>query len=231
MAMSIRTTMHVANAVRIGLFLVLAVAGYWGINMQVKLHYELAAKSASISARGPADRATAAPDVSFGARSALAESERLASRANWVLGGLTLFGTTATPFGNFRQNLRLTDTEGATRTADLTTAHPRRPRTDRSRHPTSPVQLMKSSAGSAASTGSGVTEAETERTGGTKAASSGALASSGGLANTGALAGVGGVATTDGVTSVGGLASTGALASASGSLGAMGSTSRSSLTK
>ena len=67
MAMSIRTTMHVANAVRIGLFLILAAAGYWGINMQVKLHHELAANSASISARGPMDRAAAAPDAAVGA--------------------------------------------------------------------------------------------------------------------------------------------------------------------
>ncbi len=95
MAMSIRTTMHVANAVRIGLFLILAAAGYWGINMQVKLHHELAANSASISARGPMDRAAAAPDAAVGAGSVLAESERLARRANWVLGGFTLFGATA----------------------------------------------------------------------------------------------------------------------------------------
>jgi methyl-accepting chemotaxis protein len=89
MALSIRTTMHVANAVRIALFLVLAIAGYWGIDMQVKLHQESAAKLASINAPVAADQAKSS------ASSSAAESERLAKKANWVLFALTLFGATA----------------------------------------------------------------------------------------------------------------------------------------
>jgi methyl-accepting chemotaxis protein len=95
MAMSIRTTMHVANAVRIALFIVLALAGYWGIDMQVKLHQEFATQSAPMIAPAPANPAMAAPLVSANASSIMVESERRAKRANWVLIVLTVFGATA----------------------------------------------------------------------------------------------------------------------------------------
>ena len=91
MALSLRTTMHVANAVRIILLLAVAAVGYWGINTQVNLHRELAAKSSAMSALGNAAQIT----TGVGSDSVALESDRMARRANWILIVLTLLSASA----------------------------------------------------------------------------------------------------------------------------------------
>ena len=86
MAMSLRTTLHVANAIRIALFLILAGVGYWGINSQTNLYHEFTARLTSTEATARANQPGSAVTI-------LKEGESLARRANWILGVVATLGT------------------------------------------------------------------------------------------------------------------------------------------